>query len=160
MNWLLPKDAVARYVAKPAPIELVYYNPQEHRKEMREVCTGVAGALLKLADEGIYSVSGPQIGSRIPIVCTLVPRDIIRIFVDPFIEPHGAPVRTGKRYIRKALEHCRLTYFSFKGEPLLMNTCYMRYTNNVGLATELQYQMSILDNCPRTIPCLDPIRPL
>jgi len=152
MNWLLPKDAVDRYVANPAPMELVYYHPYHHREEMRAACVGIAGALLKLNKEGVYSVSGPQVGVRIPIVCTLVPRDIIRIFVDPYVDGYGDVIPTGMKHIRKAHEHSTITYFTFRGEASLMYTERMNYTNHTGLAAELQYQFRKIEKMSRLIP--------
>lgn len=147
---LLPDEAVQRYVRRPTDIPVVHYDPEIHEEEMKAVAVGVIGALLKM--DKVDSVSGPQVGSRIPIVALKVPGDVIRIYIDPYMEAYGRPVRTGMAHIKKAQEHVELTALTYGGDGLLVDTAEMSYTNHRGLAVELQFQDRILAALPREIP--------
>ena len=76
MPRMTPKEAIKRLRSKQRPLEILDYNPVEHEEEMQDMMTGLAGAVLSL---GVPSLSGPQIGSRIPAVVTNT--DVIRLFI-------------------------------------------------------------------------------
>lgn len=151
LQRLTPVQAVARYVRRPTDVALVHYAPELHLEEMKAVCTGVVGAVLSGKADDTHSVSGPQVGSRIPIVATLVPGDVIRIFIDPYVDTYGGKVQTGYSHIRAAFKHVILTYYTYKGEPTLMDTGRMDYTNHTGLSLELQYQARLLASLHREV---------
>jgi hypothetical protein len=151
LQRLTPTEAVARYVRRPKNVALVHYAPELHLEEMKAVCTGVVGALLSGKADDTHSISGPQVGSRIPVVGTLVPGDVIRIFVDPYVDTYGGKVQTGYTHIRVAEKHVILTYYTYQGEASIMDTGRMDYTNHTGLSLELQYQARLLASLPREV---------
>jgi len=63
------------------PDTVVEYDPVLHFEEMRYLATGLIGALISLSS--IESISGPELGSRIPLVVLGIQGDWLRIFVDP-----------------------------------------------------------------------------
>lgn len=142
-------EGVAAYLAGNKATTLVHYDPEQHEEQMKAVVTGVAGAMLKL---GLRSLSGPEIGSSIPVVVTNVPGDVIRIFVDPYVEAYGPEEATQVPYIKKAREHVELTALTYTGEGLLLDTAEMGYTNYKDLSVELQYQAALFEKLRRELP--------
>jgi len=128
------------YLNSTPPIPYPDYEHDTHGEEMRDLATGLIGAVIRLH---LHSASGPEFGSRIPLLVTYVPGDIIRIYVDPEIETYGKllPV-PNRRGIKKAREHVTLTALSYQGEQLRLDTESLPKRKAFPLATEIQFQMN------------------
>lgn len=137
MPRLLPKDAVAMYNESDPPERVVRYddveNIQEHLEEIHDLATGLIGALLKLE---LDSISGPEIGSEIPMVVINVDDDLIRILVDPVI-------------IEEGRNHLTVSALSYVGERLHIDTRTMWSHNPEGFIREMLKQDGILSTCRR-----------
>ena len=136
MARLLPSEAKEAYLNGEPSSSLVMYDPDIHQEEMMDLATGLIGAMLQLR---LDSISGPEIGSKIPIVVTNVDNDIIRILIDPYIDAYGEEVECNLPRMKKARKHVELTALSYKGEGIYLNTEDLYYANPIGLAVQLQY---------------------
>lgn len=123
MARLSADEGVALYREGVDPVRLVYYDPEEHSEEMKDLATGLIGAMLKL---DLPSASGPEFGSRIPLVVTYVPGDVIRIMIDPIM--------------KKGSKHIKLTAFSYTGEQMVVDTSTLWYAPWELLVRELLVQ--------------------
>lgn len=132
MARLTADEGVALYQKGVDPVRLVYYDPEEHSEEMKDLATGLIGAMLKL---GLHSASGPEFGSRIPLVVTYVPGDVIRIMIDPIM--------------KKGSKHVKLTAFSYTGERMVVDTSTLWYAPWELLVRELLVQEVNLSNSLR-----------
>ena len=132
MPRLRPQEAEELFFEAPPPKELVEYDPTEHTENMKDLVPGMIGAALRLK---LRSISGPEIGSPLPVVATLVPRDLIRILVDPTIVS----------YKRKGREFVRLDALSYQGELLVLDTADLYYGPFDEVTKELLYQKSVLE---------------
>lgn len=136
MARMLPAEGEAAYRSGARPPYLLVYDPPLHREEMEDVATGAVGAALRT---GVWSVSGPEVGSRIPIVVCNIPGDLLRIFVDPIITP----------YKRKARQYVKLAALNYRGDDIKIDTYDMSYTKYEELALELIRQQQLFDSLPR-----------
>ena len=121
-----------RFFESPPPPFILPYIPDEHEEARLHLTTGLVGALLRLK---LPSLSGPEIGSPLPIVVTHVPGDLIRIFVDPKI----------KTYKKEGREFVRLTALAHTGEAMSLDTYYIEeYIPHRALEAQLKYQAKLL----------------
>jgi len=88
---------------------MVSFDVEEHLEQAKDITTGLIGALLEL---DLSSISGPEIGSGLPVVVTHLYPDYIRIFVDPKIES----------YKEEGREFVRLSAFSYLGDKMMFDT--------------------------------------
>lgn len=128
MTRLSADEGVRLYKESGPPSHLLDYNPDVHEQDMKDLATGLIGAMLKLS---LPSISGPQLGSPIPMIVTHVPGDLLRIFVHPQIKKDG--------------EHVVLTAFSYTGEMMTLDTRDLDYVPWEQLVQELIFQDSIMD---------------
>jgi len=128
------KEGVRRYRKGAPPTEVVEFDPEVHMEEWKDLATGLIGTLLRLE---LPSICSFDLGHRIPAVVTNVPDDIIRVFVDPFVEPFGRRLRKGREFVE-------LTALSYLGEPIYMNTKDLWYVNYRDLALEIQKQDRVI----------------
>lgn len=142
MARMTADEGVRAYMEGTPSSFIVPYNPQEHEEAMMDLITGLIGAMLKL---NLGSLSGPELGSTIPVVVTNVPGDILRILIAPDITPYGPWYQTNNMNIKKAREFVKLTALSYRGDLLKLDTRYEKYLNYRGLGEELQYQKQLLD---------------
>ena len=149
MARMTAKEGLGAYLNSAPPSYLVHYEPEVHDEEMKDLVTGLCGALLKT---DLYSLSGPQLGSYLPVVITRGPNDLLRILIDPYIEPYGAVLETGLPYIEKAREHIELTALAYSGEGIVLDTKDIPYVNYRLLSAALQYQVAYLDTFTRAVP--------
>lgn len=128
MGLMSAKEGVRRFNSGALPDEVIEYDPAQHEEELRELSTGLIGALLKL---GLPSICSLELGHRLPVIVTYVPDDLLRVFVDPFVQPFGRKLKKGREFVE-------LTALSLQGEPIYMNTQELWYVNYRGLALEVQ----------------------
>ena len=125
------------YEESDPPERVVRYddveNMQEHIEEVHDLATGLIGALLQLE---LDSISGPEIGSEIPMVVINVEDDLIRILVDPVI-------------IEEGRNHLTVSALSYVGERLYIDTRTMWTRNPEAFIKEMLKQDQILSNMDR-----------
>lgn len=148
MPRLRPQEGEEAYRNGRLSSYVVCYDHEQHGEEMMDLATGLIGALLRLK---LPSISGPEIGSPIPMVVTYVDGDLLRIFIDPHVEPFGEEIATGIKGMKKARQHVELTALSYQGEPMYLNTADLDYANHIGLAIQLQYQANKIGKIRREV---------
>ncbi len=132
MTRLTRMEGVGLYSSKPRlPDTLLEFIPEVHIEDMKDLLTGVLGAVLEL---GLPSASGPEFGSDIPLVVTAVKGDYIRIFVGPEM----------KFYTEKGRKFVKLTAFNYKGLPIVFDTKEWAFGPHVELEQELRKQDTLL----------------
>lgn len=135
MPRLLPEEAERAYrEGKPSPYVLAY-DPDVHEEAMKDLATGLIGALLRM---GLEYISGPEIGSPIPMVVTNVRGDMLRIFIDPYVEGYGPEVACNLPRMKKARQHAELTALSYQGEGMYFDTGELTHIDGSRLAAILQ----------------------
>jgi hypothetical protein len=111
-----------KYHDDPAPVKGVDSFTEE---EMKDLATGACGAMLAMQ---VPSVSGGQLGSHIPFLVTMVKGDLIRIFIDPYIQKNGD-------------DHVVVTAFAYSGERMKLDTEELWYAPTDLLVPELVHQI-------------------
>lgn len=112
------------------PDHLVKYNPDEHYEWVKDVTTGLVGALIKLR---LPSLSAPEMGLPLPMFATNVENDLLRIVVDPIFQPLK----------EKGQRHYLITALAYTGEMMVLDTTELHYLNYVGLVQELHHQYKL-----------------
>ena len=128
MPRLKPSEGVELYHNSSIPSSpLIKFDPGVHLEEMRDLLTGLLGAMFLL---DLPSLSGPELGSSMPLVVTEVPGDYIRIFVDPKM----------KFYNEKGHKFVKLAAFNYSGLAVVLDTREWAFGPHIELEIELHRQ--------------------
>ena len=111
---MLPSEGRRLFREAELPLEIVKYDPVVHGDEMRYLATGLIGALISIPE--IESISGPELGSRIPIVVIYINKDWLRMYIDPVVEVTG-----------KNSEHRHVTAYTWEGGRTRIDTSELLY---------------------------------
>jgi len=130
MARLTPQEGIEKFFSATYPTALIRYNPDEHHEWVKDVTTGLVGAMIQLR---LPSLSAPEMGIPLPMFATNVENDLLRIVVDPIFQPLK----------EKGLRHYLVTALAYTGEMMILDTTELHYLNYVGLVAELHYQYEL-----------------
>lgn len=125
---MTPDEGVRRYFEAELPSSVRNYHPESDDEDMKDLATGLIGAMLKLK---LPSLSGPELGSDIPLVVLYIPGDLIRILVDP--------------HIKKEQYSYRVTALSYTGEFMLLDTSDVMCEDIGAMEANLEYHADLLN---------------
>jgi hypothetical protein len=129
---------------------MILPDPETEWEQVHDLATGLIGALLRLK---LHSLSGPQIGSGLPLLVTSVPGDWLRIFFAPVIKPYGDEVEFNHDHIKKGKEHVRLSSLSYTGELMRFDSKRVWYGPYLDISAELQYQKGVIESGLGPVKC-------
>lgn len=109
MSRMTPAEGVERYHSAPPPDYITEYDPAYHDEEMRDMVTGLVGAMRQLK---LPVLTAWELGLSLPVAAIDLGAVGIRILVDPDID----------RYIKKGQEFFTLTALTYKGDVVILDT--------------------------------------
>jgi hypothetical protein len=126
MPRLTPAEAVKLYEKEDPPERVFRFDDIEDLTEdklgqIHDLATGLIGAMLKLE---LQSLSGPEIGSELPLVVSNVKDDVIRIFISPIV------IEEGQDYIV-------ISALNYEGDRMVLDTREMLSNNPYGFILEI-----------------------
>ena len=128
---MTPTEGRRLFYEAELPKEIVDYDHELHGEEMRYLATGLIGALISISE--IESLSGPELGSRIPLVVLAVKGDWLRMYVDPKVDVQG--------------EHRVVSALSWAGDKMKLITKDLPYAPWRRIVEEVDRQQELLDIC-------------
>lgn len=133
MSRLTRGEAVTRYEDGARPSEVVDYDWEIHYDEMMDTMPGLIGACLAL---DLPALTGPEIGSPLPIMVLNVPRFMPQIIIDPYLEQRKGP-------------HVIVSALTYQGESMKINTSRISYANGEEVAEALSEAIATINKISR-----------